>query len=114
MKSCPECNKMNNDNAQFCENCGIKLDNAPEKQDKDEKPSILLIILGYALSLLGIFSMGILSIFGLVLGIILFRRGGPDKIHGIIISILAVVILLFVALALGALFIYRSYFYSPA
>lgn len=83
-----------------------------DKNDADE-PSTLVIVLGYILGILGIFSLGILSIIGLIIGIILYRKGHPKgKTHGLIIMIISIAILLLIGLSLGALIMYRAYFYT--
>lgn len=114
MVSCPNCGTENEENSQFCQNCGQAISNKlVTESSPQEKPSTLLIVLGYALSILGIFSVGILSVVGLILGIVLYRRAGPNKTHGIIIMILSVAILLIVVIGVMSLIVYRAYFYTP-
>ncbi|NYB52324.1 MAG: zinc-ribbon domain-containing protein [Methanobacteriaceae archaeon] len=114
MVKCPHCGTENEESSKFCRNCGqeITLKRASENEIS-EKPSTLLIVLGYVLSILGIFSLGILSVIGLIIGIVLYRKGGPDKTHGLIIMIISILILLVVIIAIFFLLVYRAYFYTP-
>ncbi|EKF85016.1 zinc ribbon domain-containing protein [Methanobacterium formicicum] len=118
MVSCPNCGTENDENSKFCQSCGQEIIKKPaseniEVNENIEKSSTLLIVLGYILSILGIFSIGILSVISLIIGIVLYRRGGKDKTHGIIIAAISVIILLLVIMAIGGLLVYRAYFYNP-
>lgn len=114
MVLCPHCGTENEESSKFCQNCGQEITNIPaDEKSSTEKPSTLLIVLGYVLSILGIFSAGILSVAGLVIGIVLYRRGGDGKTHGIIIMVISILILLIVIVAVFFLLVYRAYFYTP-
>ncbi len=119
MVLCPNCGTENDENSKFCQNCGQEIIKKPTSENIEvnesiqEKSSTLLIVLGYILSILGIFSIGILSVISLIIGIVLYRRGGKDKTHGIIIAAISVIILLLVIMAIGGLLVYRAYFYNP-
>lgn len=114
MVKCPHCKTENVENSKFCQNCGQEITlHQVSYNEISEKPSTLLILLGYVLSILGIFSAGILSIVGLVIGIVLYRKGGSGKTHGLIIMIISILILLVVVVAVLFLFVYRAYFYTP-
>jgi len=113
MVLCPNCGTENEEDSKFCQSCGQEIIKKSDSEIIEEKSSTLLIVLGYILSILGIFSMGILSVIGLIIGIVLYRRGGKDKTHGIIITAISLIILLLVIVAIGGLLVYRAYFYSP-
>ena len=113
MVKCPNCGHINDADAKFCENCGESLEEIQADEKNVDEPSTLVIVLGYVLGILGIFTIGILSIIGLIIGIMLYRKGHPKgKTHGLIIMIISVAILLLVGLALGSLIMYRAYFYT--
>ena len=110
---CPYCSQENEETSKYCQNCGKEINNqSANKNELPKKSSTLLIVFGYLFAILGGFLYGIGLLVGLIIGIILYRRAGPDRIHGIIIIALSVVILLVVVL-LAALLIYRAYFALP-
>lgn len=110
---CPNCGEENEEGSRFCQNCGQAIPDMVADIGPQEKSSKLIIVLGYALAILGIFSGGILAVISLILGIVLYRRGGDNKTHGIIIMVLSVAILLVVIFAIFSLLVYRAYFYTP-
>ncbi|WJI10468.1 zinc ribbon domain-containing protein [Methanobacterium sp. CWC-01] len=107
MVYCKECGTENPDNAEFCQECGNEL--VPENEDNVMgTKSTGLIIFGYIFAVLGLISGSILSLVGLVIGFTLLRRGGPDRGHGIIITVIsAFVILIWIAIAI--LYVYYAY-----
>ena len=106
---CPFCGRENSEGSKYCASCGKEINPQTNiKNETTEKPSNILIVFGYFFAIVGIFG-GVGSIIGLIIGIILYRRNGPDRIHGIIITGLSVVIL-FLAFSIAALIIYRAYF----
>ncbi len=109
---CGNCGVKNEKNSKFCLNCGTPIDKQANEDQLKQKPSTLLIILGYILAIFGIFTLGIGIVVGLVIGIILYRRDGPDRIHGILITALSLVILILLLLV-SILLIYRAYFMYP-
>jgi hypothetical protein len=112
MINCPYCGKENQIESNFCENCGKKLDSLDTDEKKGKKPPNYLIALGYILGFLGIFSLGILSIAGLIIGIIIYRNP-RGKTHGLLISIISIaLILMVVIIVLLSLYIYRTHIYS--
>ncbi|MDO5834945.1 MAG: zinc-ribbon domain-containing protein [Methanobacterium sp.] len=85
---CPSCGTENLENAQFCQNCGKILNNTenqPFNYYDAKKPSILIVILGYILSILGGF-------FGILIGLYLLSKDNPNsKFHGRNIFIIAII-----------------------
>jgi uncharacterized paraquat-inducible protein A len=111
--TCPYCGKENIEYSNYCQDCGKEIPTqTPDKNGLKEKPSTLLIVFGYIFTILGILLGGIGVLVGLVIGIILLRRGGLDRTHGIIITVLSVIIFLLV-LVVGSLLVYRAYFSGP-
>jgi uncharacterized membrane protein YvbJ len=96
MVYCPKCGVENSEDAEKCKSCGIGLEYAHRTLSREEEePSSTLIIMGYVLAALGFLSVGILSIVGLILGYMIYRRESPKaKTHGLIIMILNLVIIL--------------------
>ena len=114
MVKCPHCGTENIGSSKFCQNCGQEITLKPDyNEEVSDKPSTLLIVLGYILALLGIFSAGILSVIGLIIGIVLYRKGGSGKTHGLIIMIISILILLVAIVGIFFLLVYRAYFYTP-
>ena len=99
MVYCPKCGVENPEDAEECKSCGIDLENAHRTIKEEEEPSSTLIILGYGCTLLGFLSVGILSVVGIILGFIIFRKKSrAAKTHGLIIMLLNSVIILVLAL----------------
>lgn len=88
---CPKCGTKNQEDAQFCQNCGTMLTNN-EKQPLNyyeaNKPSILIVILGYIFGILG-------GLFGILIGLYLLSKDNSSaKFHGRNILIIAVIIMI--------------------
>ncbi len=86
---CPKCGTKNLEDSQFCENCGIKLTNTGNQphtySSEANKPSILVIILGYIFAILG-------GLIGIVIGLYLLSKDNSSaKFHGRNIMIIAVI-----------------------
>lgn len=109
MKKCPNCNFENQDNSQFCQNCGAPLPmTVPQGQPQQPKnasggmctASMVLGIVGLVLTFVVI---GIVpAIIGLVLGIIALVGKKPKRgqaIAGVVLS--GIAIILFALLMLG-------------
>lgn len=122
MVFCPECGEEANENTKFCTNCGTSLEKignfvkdeslvrernyrknyVREYQEPDLKGLDTLIIIGYVLAILGVFVSGILSIAGLIIGIMIYRRGKPHiqvyglsvETHGLIVILISIVTLI--------------------
>lgn len=110
---CPACGYENKEGDKFCADCGTSLE-IPTIEKSIGEPSKVIIVLGYVMGILGVFSLGILSIIGLIIGASLYRKGHPQgRTHGLIIMIISVAVLLIVGLAVIALLIYWQYFYNP-
>lgn len=120
MVYCKGCGNENPDNAKFCQECGNELNPQTEDQIRLKKEkSTRLIVIGYIFAFLGIFPFLGIFIFvifpmiSLILGLILLRRGGPDRSPGIKITVISALILLASIVVLGALvffpFIYLIY-----
>jgi hypothetical protein len=122
---CPECGKRSNDKVKFCSYCGYDFRNLEEnietqyldeespeepvrnryshentRADKTKREGLdNLIIIGYILAILGVFVSGILSIGGLIVGIMIYRRGTPyinvyganAQTHALIIILISIV-----------------------
>ncbi|AXV39614.1 zinc-ribbon domain-containing protein [Methanobacterium sp. BAmetb5] len=85
---CPKCGTKNQENAQYCQDCG-KILNRTENQSfnyyEAKKPSIFIVILGYFLGILGGF-------FGILIGLYLLSKDNHNsKFHGRNIVIIAVI-----------------------
>lgn len=108
--NCPHCGKGNPSHSQYCQDCGKEITAVNTANNEIEvERSTLLIVVGYIFAIFG-FLLAFIGVFvGLIIGIILIRRGGPNKIHGLIITALSS-ILIFFGLAIAALLIYRAYF----
>ncbi len=109
---CPNCGSENKDDAQFCESCGTKLDavggdigssanisqSQPyyQKQDSEaNKPSSILVVLGYIFAILG-------GLIGVVLGFILYSKDNHEaKTHGRNILIISAVVIVLGVLVSG-------------
>jgi len=99
MVYCPKCGVNNPEDAEECKSCGIDLEYAHRTIKEEDEPSSTLIILGYGCALLGFLSVGILSIVGIILGFIIFRKKSPSaKTQGLIIMLLNFIIILVLAL----------------
>ena len=106
---CPKCGEGNEDSDKVCKACGTSFKEVRPFSREEEESSPGLIIVGYALALLGVLSLGISSIFGLVIGIVLRRKDDSKaKFHGLIIIIISIVILVSMVLA-----IYFALVYGP-
>lgn len=88
---CPKCGTKNAENALFCENCGNSLSESIENKSPStgkNKPSIILVVLGYIFAILG-------GLIGIVIGVYLYTRNNPDsKFHGRNMIVIAVVIII--------------------
>ena len=78
-----------------------------EENELSKKPSTTLILMGYIFVFFGVIPIAGSAI-SLGIGIILYRRGGPDRIHGIIITLISVIILIIVSLLI--IFMYSMIF----
>lgn len=109
MKKCPNCNFDNQDNSQFCQNCGTPLPmpatrRQPQQPKKDSSgmctASMVLGIVGLVLTFVVI---GIVpAIIGLVLGIIALVGKKPKRgqaVAGVVLS--GIAIILFALLMIG-------------
>lgn len=107
MVYCKKCGTENPANAEFCQECGNELN--PQTEDKmvKEKQSTGLIVAGYIFAILGILG-GLLSVLGLIFGFMLLSRGGPNRTHGIIITIISA-IFLFIWIVIASLYVYYAY-----
>ena len=96
MVYCPICGTENPEDMEECKKCGRSLEHTIETIKSEEREYNLLVISGYVMVILGLFSFGILSIAGLILGYKTFQQKDPrSKTHGFIIMILNLVIILF-------------------
>lgn len=96
-KFCPSCGEELVDNAKFCKNCGINLENMEKSQNTNqsqqyqvpivEKEHTAAIVIGYILALL-------IPLFGFMVGIYLITRNDSQKAknHGKYVMILSAVI----------------------
>ena len=85
---CPKCGTNNPEDAQFCQNCGTML-TSTERQTLNNyeanKPSILIVILGYIFGILG-------GLFGIFIAFYLLSKdNSSSKFHGRNILIIAVI-----------------------
>ncbi len=106
-KFCPSCGEELVDNAKFCKNCGINLENLEPNRNADqfntqrfqsqtvEKDHTLAIVLGYACAVL-------LTLVGIIFGVYLLTRKDSNRArkHGTYIIIVSVGMFLFSALFL--------------
>lgn len=101
---CPNCGSENKEDAQFCENCGTRLvktendvassakisqipPSAQTKGSEANKPSSVLVVLGYIFALLG-------GLIGIIIGVYLYSKDNHEaKTHGRNILIIAAVII---------------------
>ena len=109
---CPNCGSENKEDAQFCENCGTKLvttgndvassakisqvpSSAQDKGSEANKPSSVLVVLGYIFALLG-------GLIGIILGLYLYSKDNHEaKTHGRNILIIAAVMMVLGILVSG-------------
>lgn len=98
---CPNCGSKNKEDSQFCESCGTKLDEfgattgtqqvPPSQkaynQGEVNKPSTVLVVLGYIFALLG-------GLIGIVIGLFLYSKDNhAAKSHGRNMLIIATVVI---------------------
>jgi uncharacterized membrane protein YvbJ len=96
MVYCPVCGSENPEDAEECRKCGKNLKHIINNVKSEEREFNLLTISGYVFIILGLFSLGTLSIVGLILGYKTFNQNDPRaKTHGFIIMILNLVVILF-------------------
>lgn len=96
MVYCPVCGTKNPEDAEACEKCNANLENILNNIKSEEKEYNLLKIGGYVFVILGLFSLGILSIVGLILGYKTYQQNNPRaKTHGFIIVVLNILVILF-------------------
>ena len=96
MVYCPVCGTENPEDAESCRRCGKNIENIIHNVKSEEREFNLLTLAGYVFVILGLFSLGTLSIVGLILGYKTFRQNDPRaKTHGFIIMILNLVVILF-------------------
>lgn len=86
---CPKCGTKNLGNAQFCENCGTKLNNTKKQHftytNERKKPSSVIVVLGYIFAILG-------GLFGFLIGLYLLSGHNSEAtFHGRNIIIIAVI-----------------------
>lgn len=109
---CPNCGSKNKDDAQFCETCGTKLDATPAdvsssakisqippseqtRGSEANKPSTVLVVLGYIFALLG-------GLIGIIIGVYLYSKDNHEaKTHGRNILIIAAVMIVLGILVSG-------------
>lgn len=99
---CPNCGSKNKEDSQFCESCGTKLDEVgattgaqqvpPSQkaynQEEVNKPSTVLVVLGYIFALLG-------GLIGIVIGLYLYSKDNhAAKSHGRNMLIIATVVII--------------------
>ena len=95
MVYCPVCGSENPEDAKECKNCGKNIENVINNLKSEEQEYNLLKISGYIFILLGLFSFGILSLVGLVLGYKTYTQNNPKaKTHGFIIILLNLVVII--------------------
>ncbi|ADZ09654.1 hypothetical protein Metbo_1415 [Methanobacterium lacus] len=96
MVYCPVCGTENPKDVKECKNCHANLDNILNNIKSEESEYNLLKISGYVFIILGLFSLGTLSIVGLILGYKTYQQNNSNaKTHGIIIVVLNIVVILF-------------------
>ena len=96
MVYCPVCGSENPEDVKECRKCGKNLEDIIHNIKSEEREFNLLTISGYVFIILGLFSLGILSIVGLILGYKTFQQNDQRaKTHGFIIMILNLVVILF-------------------
>lgn len=96
MVYCPVCGSENPEDAKECKNCGKNIENLVNNIKSEEKEYNLLKWAGYAFVILGLFTLGALSLVGLVLGYKTYTQNNPNaKTHGFIIMILNLVVIIF-------------------
>ena len=111
---CPNCGSENKEDAQFCESCGTRLDStAPDvgssakisqmpssdqiQGSEANKPSTIIVVLGYIFALLG-------GLIGIILGVYLYSKDNHEaKTHGRNILIIAAVMMVLGILVSGYL-----------
>lgn len=99
---CPNCGSKNKEDSQFCESCGTKLDEVgattgaqqvppsqkAHNQEEVNKPSTVLVVLGYIFALLG-------GLIGIVIGLYLYSKDNhAAKSHGRNMLIIATVVII--------------------
>lgn len=108
MKKCSNCNFENQDNSQFCQNCGAPLMMVHIQSQRYQTSSGSICTASMVLGILGLVlvfvAIGIVpAIFGLVLGIIALAEKKPNRgraIVGIVLS--GITLFLFVLFMIGA------------
>lgn len=96
MVYCPVCGSENPDDVQECKNCNANLEDILNNIKSEEREYNLLKIAGYVFIIFGLFSLGTLSIVGLVLGYKTYQQNNPRaKTHGLVIVILNILVILF-------------------
>jgi uncharacterized membrane protein YvbJ len=96
MVYCPVCGSENPEDVKECRKCGKNIEDIIHNIKSEEREFNLLTISGYVFIILGLFSLGTLSIVGLILGYKTFKQNDQRaKIHGFIIMILNLVVILF-------------------
>lgn len=92
MVKCEYCGAENEGNSNYCQSCGKEIYNQVTGESKDK--STVLIVAGYVITVIGLLFWGLLVFGSFIIGVFLIRRGGPDRIHGIILSSISVVLFL--------------------
>jgi len=96
MVYCPVCGIENPEDADECKNCNANLENILNNIKSEEREYNLLKIAGYVFVILGLFSLGTLSVVGLILGYKTYQQNNPlAKTHGLIIVVLNIVVIIF-------------------
>jgi hypothetical protein len=109
---CPRCGEENAGNVHYCRQCGGRLPDAvtgyppaPPQELPAAPPSNALAVTGLVLSCVGFFMCGLLSIVGLVLGIVALGRAKREPLRysgeGLAIASIAVGIVAAIKLAVG-------------
>lgn len=96
MVYCPVCGSENPEDAKECGKCGQNLEHVLHEIEHEEKEFSLLTIAGYVFVILGLFSLGLLSIVGIILGYKTSQQKHPRaQTHGFIIIVLNLVVIIF-------------------
>lgn len=99
---CPDCGTENDENADFCKNCGKELkniDNQPlagSESEVNKEPSMVIVVLGYIFAISGLLFGLLGGIIGIIIGIYLYtRQNAKAKMHGrniVVVSALMIVL----------------------
>lgn len=90
MVKCDGCGAENEENSGYCQNCGKKINNQVIGELKER--STVLIVAGYLIAVFGLLFLGLIIFVSFIIGVYLIRRGGPDRMHGIMLSSISVLL----------------------